>query len=158
MQNNEEELSGGKIRGSIRYKILFLILSLSLAALVGFGILVLNGFRMQSITKAMIEEYTDSLAKDSFAEFAKILDAIQASSGISQDLGETFFRLKDVLSRQELAVIMEAEYHTAFARELALLGGGAFYEPYAFYPDIYRFHYFCSKELTPRAQCRPRIR
>ena len=148
MSKNEEK-SAGKIRGSIRFKILFLILTLSLASLVGFGILVFNGFRMQNIARLKIEEYTEALAKDSYAEFNTFLNAIQASSGLSQDLGELFYRLKDVLNRQQLAEYMEAEYHTAFARELALLGGGAFFEPYAFYPDIERFHYFCSKEPTP---------
>jgi methyl-accepting chemotaxis protein len=76
------------------------------------------------------------------------LDAIQASSGISQNLGETFYLLKDSLGRRELAAAMEAEYHRAFARETSLLGGGAFYEPRAFYPDVYDFHYFASKALT----------
>jgi methyl-accepting chemotaxis protein len=80
--------------------------------------------------------------------FNDFLNAIQASSGISHNLGETFYRLKDNLSRRELAQKMEAEYHTAFAREADLLGGGAFYEPNAFYPDVYDFHCFVSKDLS----------
>jgi methyl-accepting chemotaxis protein len=52
------------------------------------------------------------------------------------------------LSRRELAQKMEAVYHTTFARELNLLGGGAFYEPNAFYPDVFDFHCFVSKDLS----------
>ena len=138
----------GKITGSIRYKVFFLILILSLASFVGFGILVLNGSQMQNIARNATEEYFDSLANDSFARFSNILNAIEESSGVSQILGETFYSLKDTLSRRELAENMQAEYRAAYARETALLGGGAFYEPYAFYPDVYDFHFFASKDLT----------
>jgi methyl-accepting chemotaxis protein len=138
---------GGRVI-SIRYKIFALVLILSLASFAGFGIFVYNGFRMQSISRTITEQYNEELALDSFDRFKSFLDAIQASSGISQNLGETFYMLRNVLGRRELAEIMTDEYHTAFARETALLGGGAFYEPNAFYPDVYDFHYFASKELT----------
>ncbi|MDR2516160.1 MAG: bacteriohemerythrin [Spirochaetaceae bacterium] len=133
---------------SIRHKIFSLILILSLASFVGFGIFVYNGGQMQSITRTVTERYHDALAGNAFSEFNGFLDAIEARSGISQDLGETFYMLKDTLSRAELTDIMTAEYHAAFARETALLGGGAFYEPYAFYPGVYDFHYFASKNLA----------
>ncbi|GHV71063.1 hypothetical protein AGMMS49928_21290 [Spirochaetia bacterium] len=132
---------------SIRFKIFFLILVLSLASFIGFGIFVFNGAQMQKISRTVTEQYNEALADASFEQFNSFLGSIQASSGISQNLGETFYMLKDTLSRQELAETMEAEYHTAFARETSLLGGGAFYEPYAFYPNVYDFHYFASKAL-----------
>jgi methyl-accepting chemotaxis protein len=141
------ESSGGRMI-SIRYKIFFLAVMLSVAALVGFGIFVYNGYRMLTISRNVTEQYNQALAEDSFSRFDDFLHSIQTSSGISQDLGETFYMLKDLLSRQELTDIMAADYHTAFARETDLLGGGAFYEPYAFYPDVYDFHYFASKALT----------
>jgi methyl-accepting chemotaxis protein len=133
---------------SIRYKIFFLVLILSLTSFVGFGILVYNSSRMQQISRSVTERFNGELAQNSFAQFNDFLNSIQASSGISQDLGETFYMLKDTLSRRDLAEAMTAEYHRAFARETALLGGGAFFEPYAFYGDVYDFHYFASKALT----------
>ncbi|MDR2477299.1 MAG: bacteriohemerythrin [Treponema sp.] len=140
--------SVGKGFTSIRYKIFFLVLSLSLASFAGFGILVFNGSRMQRISRSATGQYNESMAQTSFSHFNDFLNSIQASSGISQNLGETFYMLKDTLSRRELAAAMETEYHRAFARETSLLGGGAFFEPYAFYPDVYDFHYFSSKELN----------
>ncbi|MDR2718265.1 MAG: cache domain-containing protein, partial [Treponema sp.] len=133
---------------NIRFKVTALVLGLSLASFIGFGILVFNGLRFQQISRDLTGEYNDALARESFSMFNDFLNAIQASSANSQNLAETFYMLKDTLSRQQLARMMEAEYHRAFAREINLLGGGAFFEPYAFYPDIYDFHYFASKELT----------
>jgi len=133
---------------SIRFKVTALVLGLSLASFVGFGILVFNGLRFQQISRDVTGEYNDALARESFSMFSDFLNAIQASSANSQNLAETFYMLKDTLSRPQLARMMEAEYHKTFAREINLLGGGAFFEPYAFYPDIYDFHYFASKELT----------
>ena len=133
---------------SIRFKITTLVLGLSLASFVGFGLLVFNGLHFQQISRDLTGQYNDALARESFSNFNDFLNAIQASSANSQNLAETFYMLKDTLSRQQLARMMETEYHRAFARETSLLGGGAFFEPYAFYPDIFDFHYFASKELT----------
>jgi len=133
---------------NIRFKVTALVLGLSLASFVGFGILVFNGLHFQRISRDLTGQYNDALAKESFSMFSDFLNAIQASSANSQNLAETFYMLKDTLSRQQLAGMMEEEYHRAFARETNLLGGGAFFEPHAFYPDIYDFHYFASKELT----------
>jgi methyl-accepting chemotaxis protein len=133
---------------SIKFKVTFLVLLLSLVSLVGIGILVFNSSRMQQISHDITGQYEDALASNYFSKFDDFLNAIQASSGISQNLGETFYMLKNTLSRQELAKTMENEYHKAFARETSLLGGGAFYEPYSFYHDVHDFHYFVSKELT----------
>ncbi|MDR0456288.1 MAG: methyl-accepting chemotaxis protein [Treponema sp.] len=133
---------------NIRFKVSTLVLGLSLASFIGFGILVFNGLHFQQISRELTGEYNDALAGESFSMFNDFLNAIQASSANSQNLGETFYMLKDTLSRRQLAEMMEAEYHRAFARELNLLGGGAFFEPYAFYPEIFDFHYFASKELT----------
>jgi methyl-accepting chemotaxis protein len=134
---------------SIRYKIFILILILSLASFIGFGIFIVNGVRMQEISRIFSENYNESLAGECFNKFDSFLDSIQSASGISQNLGEHFFALKDTLSRQDLAQKMAAAYHSAFARETSLLGGGAFFEPYAFYPDVYDFHYFASKVIGP---------
>ena len=133
---------------NIRFKVTALILGLSLASFIGFGILVFNGLHFQQISRDLTGEYNEALARESFSMFDDFLNAIQASSANSQNLAETFFVLKDTLSRTQLARMMESEYHRAFARETSLLGGGAFFEPNAFYPDIYDFHYFASKELT----------
>jgi methyl-accepting chemotaxis protein len=147
MQAAENAASSKKFI-SIKFKVTFLVLLLSLVSLAGIGILVLNGSRMQQISHDITGQYEDALTGNYFSKFDDFLNAIQASSGISQNLGETFYMLKDTLSRQELAKTMEDEYHKAFARETNLLGGGAFYEPNAFYPDVHDFHYFVSKELT----------
>jgi two-component system, sensor histidine kinase and response regulator len=133
---------------NIRFKVIALVLGLSMAAFVGFGILVFNGFHFQRISRDLTGEYNDTLARETFSKFNDFLNAIQASSAISQNLAENFYVLKDSLSRQQLYRMMEAEYHRAFARETSLLGGGAFFEPHAFYPDIYDFHYFVSKKLA----------
>jgi methyl-accepting chemotaxis protein len=133
---------------SIKFKMTFLVLLLSLVSLAGISILAFNGSRMQQISNDITGQYEDALTSNYFSKFDDFLNAIQASSGISQNLGETFYMLKNTLSRQELAKTMENEYHKAFARETNLLGGGAFYEPNAFYPDVRNFHYFVSKELT----------
>ncbi|MDR0600174.1 MAG: methyl-accepting chemotaxis protein [Treponema sp.] len=130
---------------SIRHKLFFLILILSLAAFTGFGVFILNGTRMYGISRALADDYGQALAGNYFDRLNSFLGAIQASSGVSQNLGETFYLLKDTLSPEELAAVMEEEYHRAFAREPDLLGGGAFFEPHAFYPDVRDFHYFASK-------------
>jgi len=133
---------------SIKFKVTFLVLLLSLVSLAGIGMLVFNGHRMQQISHDIAGQYGDALTSSYFSKFDDFLNAIQASSGISQNLGEAFYMLKGTLSREELAKTMENEYHKAFARETNLLGGGAFYEPNAFYHDVHDFHYFVSKELT----------
>ncbi|MCL1836674.1 MAG: methyl-accepting chemotaxis protein [Treponema sp.] len=141
--------------GSIRYKILFLILILSLASFIGFGIFMVNSVRMQKIARFFSENYNESLALENINKFNAFLDTIQESAGISQNFGELFHLLREFLDRDELMEVMEREYHVAFARETSLLGGGAFYEPYAFFPEVHRFHYFCSKELTPEGGVPP---
>ncbi|MDR2718777.1 MAG: methyl-accepting chemotaxis protein, partial [Treponema sp.] len=133
---------------SIRFKLTALILGLSLASFIGFGIFIFNSARVQQIDRRLTGEYQDAVARESFSMFNDFLNMIQASSGISHSLGETFYNLKDTLSRRELAQKMEATYYTTFAREVNLLGGGAFYEPNAFYPDVYDFHCFVSKDLS----------
>jgi methyl-accepting chemotaxis protein len=133
---------------SIRFKVTALIMVLSLASFTGFGIFIFNSASVQQINHNLTGEYENALARESFSMFNDFLNAIQASSGISHSLGETFYNLKDNLSRRELAQKMEATYYTTFAREVNLLGGGAFYEPNAFYPDVYDFHCFVSKDLS----------
>jgi len=133
---------------SIKFKLTFLVLLLSLVSLAGLGILIFNSFRMQQISRDYAGQYEEALTSSYFSKFDDFLDAIQASSGISQNLGETFYMLKNTLSREELAKTMETEYRKAFARETSLLGGGAFYEPRAFYPDVHDFHYFVSKDIS----------
>jgi len=135
--------------GSIRYKIFLLILVLSFASFIGFGVFILNSQKLQKIARGFSESFNESLAGECFNQFNSFLDSIQASSGISQNLGELYYALRNTLSREELARRIEAEYHTAFAREASLLGGGAFYEPRAFYPDVYDFHFFASKVIGP---------
>jgi len=133
---------------SIKFKVVFLVLLLSLVSVIGIGMLIFNSSRMQIISHDFAEQYEEAVTHDYFTKFDDFLNAIQASSGISQDLGETFYMLKDLLSREQLAKTMEDEYHKAFARETNLLGGGAFYEPRAFYPDVHDFHYFVSKDIS----------
>jgi len=144
--NNNAKSSG---LSSIRYKIFLLILVLSFASFIGFGIFVFNSLKLQKIARGFSESYSESLAGECFYQFNSFLDSIQASSGISQNLGELYYALRNTLNREELARRMEVEYHTAFARETSLLGGGAFYEPYAFYPNVYDFHFFASKVIGP---------
>ena len=157
MADSYKSEKGKKFFG-IRFKVTSLILVLSLASFLGFGILTFNGLRFQQISRVLTGKYEDTLARESFSEFKDFLNAIQESSGISQDLGETFYMLKDKVSRQELAEMFIEDYHRAFGRETNLLGGGAFYEPYAFYPDIYDFHYFASKELASDGSIPPEDR
>jgi len=145
-KRNKSKSSG---LGSIRYKIFLLILVLSFASFIGFGVFIFNSLRLQKIARGFSESYNESLAGECFNQFNSFLNSIQASSGISQNLGELYYALRNSLSREELARRIEAEYHTAFARETSLLGGGAFYEPYAFYGDVYDFHFFASKVIGP---------
>jgi methyl-accepting chemotaxis protein len=134
--------------GGINLKALLLVTLLSLTSFTGLGILVFNSFQMHRITGEFIEKYEEEMISDYFAKFNAFLDAIQSSSGISQDLAETFYSLKDTFNREQLQKYMIDAYYTSFARETALLGGGAFYEPNAFYKDVHDFHCFVSKELT----------
>ena len=138
--------------GSIRYKIFILILVLAVASFIGFGIFVVNSFRMQAIARGFSESYNASLAGESFNQFNSFLDSVQVGSGISQTLGESYYALKDTLSRSELENSMLRAYRSSFAREEAMLGGGGFFEPYAFYPDVYDFHCFVSKVLSAGGQ------
>ena len=133
---------------SIRFKIFLLIIVLSLASFIGFGIFIVNSIELRKIAGDFSENYNGSLAGESFNEFNAFLDSIQASSGISQALGETFYSIRNRMSRQQLEDAMLNEYRTAFARETLLLGGGAFYEPNAFYQNTYDFHCFVSKVLA----------
>jgi methyl-accepting chemotaxis protein len=143
-----ESAVSGKPRGiaSIRSKVFFLVLILSLASFIGFGIFILNGRKMRLLTRDVTAQQERALSQDSIDRFNAFLDSIEARSGISQDLAESLYLVKDTLGRRELAEVMASAYHTAFAREPLLLGGGAFFEPYAFYPDVYDFHFFASKE------------
>ena len=145
---NEEGKKMSEKKSSIRFKVISLIIIMSLASFAGLGILVFNSLRMQKISRNITGKYEEALANESFFRFNDVLNAIQASSGISQNLAETFYRIRNTLTRQELASTMLNEYYTAFARETALVGGGAFFEPYAFYPDINDFHCFVSKEIV----------
>jgi len=144
----EENPSDSKRFISIKFKVIFLVLLLSLVSIAGIGMLIFNSSRMQQISHDFAEQYEHATTSKYFSQFDDFLNAIQASSGISQDLGETFYALKNTLNREELAKTMEKVYHKSFARETNLLGGGAFYEPNAFYPDVRDFHYFVSKELS----------
>ena len=76
---------------SIRFKIFLLIVILSIASFIGFGVFIANSIEMRKITGNFSENYSESLAGQSFNEFNSFLDSIQASSGISQALGETFY-------------------------------------------------------------------
>ena len=139
----------GGILSSIRYRLFFLILILAITAFAGFGVFIINGSHLQRISRTVTGQYNQSLTQDYFNRFNAMLDAVQKTASISQDLGELFYKVKDQLTREEIAEIMPDEYHAAFAREPVILGGGAFYEPNAFYPDVYDFHYFASKALGP---------
>jgi methyl-accepting chemotaxis protein len=151
--NNLEDAPAGKIRGSgrglssIRYKILILILIMSLASFAGFGIFVVNSSKLHGVARGFSDNYNDSLAEESFKRFNSFLYSFHASSGISQNFGELFYVFNNTIGRSALSNVMLNEYHTAFARELELLGGGAFYEPNAFYPDVHDFHCFVSKVI-----------
>ncbi|MDR3170952.1 MAG: methyl-accepting chemotaxis protein, partial [Treponema sp.] len=133
---------------SIRSKIFILVLVVSITAIIGFGIFMYNASVMQRMSYELTEDLNNAMVAVDFAAFNKYLDMIQASSGISQDLGETFYALRDKLPQEELQNTMTTIYHAAFSREPELLGGGAFYEPHAFYPDEYDFHFFASKVLS----------
>jgi len=145
--SSTSEVQRSKGLGSIRYKIVLLILILSIASFTGFGIFIANGIQLQKISKGFSESYNETRAGESFNQFNSFLDSIQASSGISQALAETFYAIKHIPSRGELERIMLNDYRTTFAREISLLGGGAFYEPNAFYPNEHDFHCFVSKVI-----------
>ncbi len=135
---------------SIRTKVFILVLAISLAAFVGFGIFMYNASTMQSMSHNLTREHAASMVKGHFANFNSFLKSIESSSGISQVLGESYYALRKDLPREELQGKMAASFATAFSREANLLGGGAFYEPNAFYPDEFDFHLFASK-ATPGA-------
>ena len=137
---------------SIRFKIILLILILSLASFIGLVIFTMNAVSLRINASDFSEKYNESLAEESFNQFNSFLDTIQDGSGISQTLGEFFYAVKDKLGRRELAETMLNSYRTSFARELNMLGGGAFYEPNAFYPDVRDFHCFVSKVLSSGGQ------
>jgi len=141
-------MSKTRIGGGIGLKAVILVALLSVVSLIGMGALIFNGFRMQRIAREFKEKYGNELIHDYFTELYAFLDAIEVSSGISQNLAETFYMLKDVMDREELQKHMKDVYYTSFARETVLLGGGAFYEPNAFYSDVHDFHCFVSKELS----------
>ncbi|MDR2483628.1 MAG: bacteriohemerythrin, partial [Treponema sp.] len=139
----------GGIFSSIRSRLFFLILILAVTSFAGFGVFIINGSHLQRISRSVTGQYNQSLTQDYFNRFNAVLNSVQKTASISQDLGELFYKVKDKLSREEIAAIMPDEYHSAFAREPVILGGGAFYEPNAFYPDVEDFHYFASKALGP---------
>jgi methyl-accepting chemotaxis protein len=102
---------------------------------------------LQERSRELTQDLNVAQAEKYFAQLNTFLNSIQASAGISQDLGETFYALRDRLPEAELRTYMAATYHRVFSLEPMLLGGGAFYEPYAFYPEIEDFHYFVSKSV-----------
>jgi methyl-accepting chemotaxis protein len=134
---------------SIRFKMIILVAALAVAAFAGFGIFLRNSFFMQRFSRGLTGDYINASSRDDFLVFEEFLSSIEASAGISLALGESYYQLRNTLTRAELEEAMPRDYHRAFAEEKNLLGGGAFYEPYAFYPDVYDFHYFSSKPLLP---------
>ena len=125
---------------------------LSITSFIGFTVFIVNSTRMRKIAAEYSENYNASLAAESFNQFSDFLESVRVSSGISQTLGESFYDLRNTLSRGALADAMLNAYRTTFARELSLLGGGGFFEPYAFYPDVYDFHCFVSKVVSAGGQ------
>ncbi|MDR3342432.1 MAG: methyl-accepting chemotaxis protein [Treponema sp.] len=107
-----------------------------------------NTSTMQRMSHELMQTLGDTMIAVDFADFNAFLDTIQASSGITQGLGETFYELRNTMPRTELQNIMATAFHLAYFREPELLGGGAFYEPNVFYPETYDFHFFASKSMT----------
>ena len=131
---------------SIRVKMVLLVAAISLIAFIGVGVFVYNASTMQNMSNELTKEHVRVMADEYFARFDSFLGAIEASAGMSQALGESYYFLRNDLPRPELEAKMSRAYQMAFAREKNLLGGGAFYEPNAFYPDVRDFLLFLSKE------------
>jgi methyl-accepting chemotaxis protein len=132
---------------TIQMKVISLVSVITLAVFIGFAIFMYNAVAMQHLSYQLTTKYTNALASNGFSHFNDILNSVQKSSGISQQLGETFYSLTTVIPRADLQSIIADSFHAAFAREERLLGGGAFYEPHVFYSDEYDFHFFASKAL-----------
>ena len=130
---------------SIRIKVVLLVAAISLAAFIGFGVFVYNAATMQGMSHDLTRDHVNVMAKEYFAKFDSFLGSIEASSGVSQALGESFYFLRQDLPQPELQARMARAYQIAFSRESSLLGGGAFYEPDAFYPGTRDFLLFLSK-------------
>ena len=131
---------------SIRAKVIFLVAAISLAAFIGFGVFIYNASTMRDMSHNLTREHVKIMAEEYFTKFDSFLNSIEASAGVSQALGESYYFLRNDLTRPDLEARMSRAYQTTFAREKHLLGGGAFYEPNAFYPDIHDFHLFISKK------------
>ena len=131
---------------NIRTKVVLLVAAISLSAFIGFGVFIYNAATMQTMSHNLTRDYVKVMAKEYFDRFNSFLGAIEASAGVSLTLGESYYFLRNSLARPDLEAQMSRAYQTAFAREDHLLGGGAFYEPNAFYPDVRDFLLFLSKE------------
>jgi methyl-accepting chemotaxis protein len=131
----------------IRFKIALLVTTVAFCAFMGFGIFMYTTLTIQRMSHELTQRLSATNAEKHGAELNSFLDSIQVSAGISQDLGEIFYELRSILPEDELRSLMEQTYHRAFSLESNLLGGGAFYAPHTFYPDIEDFHYFASKYL-----------
>ncbi|MDR3337507.1 MAG: methyl-accepting chemotaxis protein [Treponema sp.] len=132
----------------IRVKVIFLVSAIALAAFAGFGFFMYNANAMQDLSREVTQKYNDTMSDSYFAKFKGFLDSIQASASVTQGFGETFYNLRNTISQAELQSLMIDSFHNAFTREPSLIGGGVFYEPNAFYPSQYDFHYFASKAGT----------
>jgi methyl-accepting chemotaxis protein len=131
----------------IRFKIGLLVSAVAVIALMGFGIFMYTTLTIQRMSHELTRTLSAAHTEKYFVHFNDFLNSIQAGSGISQVLGETFYELRPLLPQEDLRNLMEDVYHRTFSQERNLLGGGAFYAANAFYPDIYDFHYFVSKNL-----------
>ncbi|MDR1325875.1 MAG: methyl-accepting chemotaxis protein [Treponema sp.] len=131
----------------IRSKIVSLVILVALCAMVGFGIFMYTTLTLQGISRECTQNLNLVQADEYSIELNAFLNSVQESAGISQSLGETFYGLRSILPEAQLRTYMATTYHRAFSLEPNLLGGGAFYAPYAFYPEIEDFHYFASKSL-----------
>jgi methyl-accepting chemotaxis protein len=131
----------------IRSKIALLVILVTLCALVGFGIFMYTTVTLQDRFRELTQDLNLVKAGEYFTQLNAFLNSVQGSAGISQSLGETFYELRTTLPEAELRTYMVTTYHRTFSLEPNLLGGGTFYAPYAFYPEIEDFHYFASKSL-----------
>ncbi|MDR0629518.1 MAG: methyl-accepting chemotaxis protein [Treponema sp.] len=131
----------------IRSKIVLLVILVTLCALVGSGIFMYTTLTLQERVRELTEDLNFAKVEEYFTQLNAFLNSVQGSAGISQSLGETFYELRSILPEAELKTSMVNTYHRTFSLEPSLLGGGAFYGPYAFYPEIEDFHYFASKSL-----------
>ncbi|MDR1986414.1 MAG: methyl-accepting chemotaxis protein [Treponema sp.] len=131
----------------IRSKITLLVVIVVICALVGFGIFMYTTLTLQKMSRDLTQDLNLTKAEAYYAQFNTFLNSVQGSAGISQSLGETFYELRSALPEAELKTYMVNTYHRTFSLESQVLGGGAFYAPHAFYPEIEDFHYFASKSL-----------